>query len=207
MKAKPIIALIVTLGLWTVFSAFSVNEGGYNVGDKIEGFKLKNVDGQMVSLADYPKAKGFIIVFTCNTCPYAKLYEQRINDLNKEYASKGFPVIAINPNDVSQQPGDSFAAMQQRAKDKNYSFPYLHDESQKVTKAFGAEKTPHVYIVKKQNGSMRVAYIGTIDNSPNNAAQANKFYVRDAVDALLAGKEVSKTTTKAIGCTIKWKNS
>src|SRR5580692_9460109 len=115
---------------------------GYNVGDKAMDFKLKNVDGKMVSLSDYKDAKGFIVVFTCNHCPYAKAYEDRINALNVKYASKGYPVIAINPTDASQIESDSYANMQQRAKDKNFSFPYLVDETEDVAHAYGATRTP-----------------------------------------------------------------
>src|ERR1700683_2264957 len=98
---------------------------GYKVGDKAADFKLKNVDGKMVSMADYKDAKGFIVVFTCNHCPFAKAYEDRVIALNAKYASKGYPVIAINPNDPSQVEEDSYANMQARAKAKNYAFPYL----------------------------------------------------------------------------------
>ena len=119
-------------------------------GDYAKDFELPNVDGKMVSLSDYGDAKGFIVVFTCNTCPYAKAYESRIIDLDKKYADKGFPVIAVNPNDISKQPGDSMDEMKKRASSKGYSFPYLRDDSQEVAKAFGATKTPHVYVLNKE---------------------------------------------------------
>ena len=123
---------------------------GYHVGDNIADFSLKNIDGKNVSLANYTKAKGFIIVFTCNHCPYAKAYEDRIIALDKKYAALGYPVIAINPNDAIQYPEDNFEAMQVRSKEKKFNFPYLYDESQKIAKQFGATKTPHVFIVQKQ---------------------------------------------------------
>lgn len=189
-------------------TAFANPQGdGYAVGDNAIGFELKNVDGKMVSTADYKKAKGFIVVFTCNTCPYAKLYESRIDELNKQFADKGYPVLAINSNDVTKKPGDSFEAMAQQAKDKNYSFPYLYDESQEIAKAYGATKTPHVYVLKKEGKDLKVSYIGAIDNNPQDADAADTFYVADAVNQLLAGKEVVTQSTKAIGCTIKWKEA
>lgn len=157
-------------------------------------------------MADYKTAKGFIIVFTCNHCPFAKLYQDRINDLNKTYASKGFPVIAINPNDVVAVPDDSYENMQKRAKDKKYTFPYLIDETQAVAKAFNATKTPHAFIVFKENGKLILKYAGAIDDNAQEPEKAENHYVTDAVNALLAGKPVTTTETKSIGCSIKWKS-
>ncbi len=181
---------------------------GYEVGDLATDFKLPNVDGREVSLADYEDAKGFILIFTCNTCPYAKAYEQRIIDLDKNYASKGFPVIAINPNDISKTPGDSMEEMVARAKKKGYTFPYLRDDSQKTTAAYGATKTPHVYLLNKEaEGKYRVEYIGAIDDSPREAADVTQRYVEDAIGALTKGEKPVVTTKRAIGCTIKWLDS
>ncbi|MEQ8581903.1 MAG: thioredoxin family protein [Marinoscillum sp.] len=199
--------LLVTVAVLFV-SATDTPEEGYEVGDYASDFKLKNVDGAMVSLADYKSAKGFIVVFTCNTCPYAKLYEQRILQLDQKYAAKGFPVIAINPNDVSKQPGDSMEEMIARSKEKEYSFPYLRDDSQSVTAAFGASKTPHVYVLNKESdGKLRVEYIGAIDDSPREASDVKQKYVESAIDALLVGQKPAITTQRAIGCTIKWKDA
>lgn len=177
---------------------------GFEVGDKATDFKLKNVDGKTISMADYKEAKGFIVVFTCNTCPFSKMYEKRIDLLNQKYASQGFPVIAINSNDVTKQPGDSFEEMTKRAEDKGYSFPYLYDESQAVATAYGATRTPHVYVLDK---SFKVSYIGAIDDNHKDADAVTKKYVEDAVDSMLDGKPVITKSTKAIGCTIKWKDA
>ena len=103
----------------------------------------------MVSMADFKDAKGFIIVFTCNTCPYAVAYEDRVEALNKKYADKGYPVIAIMPNNTDVKPGDNMKAMQARAKAKGFTFPYLMDKGQKIYPQYGATKTPHVYILEK----------------------------------------------------------
>src|SRR3954464_46034 len=138
---KKIILIITALVAITTFGAFTMIAGGYRVGDTAKDFKLKNVDGKMVSLADYQSAKGFIIVFTCNHCPFAKAYESRIMDLNKKYAGKGFPVIAINPNDPKIEAEDSFDNMVKIAKEKNYTFPYLFDETQENAMAYGATRT------------------------------------------------------------------
>lgn len=177
---------------------------GFNVGDQATDFKLKNVDGKTISMADYKDAKGYIVVFTCNTCPFSKMYEKRIDLLNQKYESKGYPVIAINSNDVTKQPGDSFEEMVKRSKDKGYSFPYLYDESQAVATAYGATRTPHVYVLNK---NLNVSYIGAIDDNHKDANAVTKRYVEEAIDNLLAGKAVMTPTTKAIGCTIKWKDA
>ncbi len=179
---------------------------GYNVGDKAIDFKLKNVDGKMVSMADYKNAKGFIVTFTCNHCPFAKAYEDRIIALNAKYASLGYPVIAINPNDPKQVDEDSYTNMQKRAKDKNYTFPYLIDETQDIARSFGAAHTPHVYVLQKFGSEYLVKYIGAIDDNSNDPSAAKEKYVEDAVNDLLAGKSVRLPATKAIGCSIKWKS-
>ncbi len=178
---------------------------GYNVGDEATDFKLKNVDGKMVSLGDFKSAKGFILIFTCNHCPYAKKYEDRIIALDKMFKSKGYPVIAINPNDSSLQPQDGFAEMQTRAKEKGFTFPYLVDEGQKIYPVYGATKTPHVYILKKENGKNIVKYIGAIDNNYENPNDVSEYYVQDAVNQLLKNEPVKTERTVAIGCTIKVK--
>lgn len=179
---------------------------GYNVGDKATDFSLKNVDGKMVSMADYKDAKGFIIVFTCNHCPYAKAYEDRIIALNAKYASLGYPVIAINPNDPTQVKEDSYENMQARAKAKNYTFPYVIDESQKIARAYGAAHTPHAFVLQKSGNDYLVKYIGAIDDNSDDASAVKVKYVEDAVNSLLAGKPVSTPSTKAIGCGIKWRS-
>jgi peroxiredoxin len=201
---KTTLMILVCGGL--LFSAIP-RKNGYAVGDTATDFKLKNVDGKMVSLADFKTAKGFIVIFDCNTCPYSKAYNSRIIALDKKYASQGFPVIAINANDPQASPGDSFEDMVSEAKQKAYDFPYLVDESQAVAKAYGATNTPHVFVLKRDAQVLKVEYIGTIDNNARNASAVTQKYVEIAVDALLAGKPVSTTKTKAIGCGIKWKNS
>jgi peroxiredoxin len=199
MKFKRTILLLFVALIATAFTNKAIE--GYKVGDTIEDFKLKNIDDKMVSLSDYTDAKGFIIVFTCNMCPYSVANEDRIVALDKKYKELGFPVIAINPNDPKASRGDSFEDMKVRASEKGFTFPYLFDEGQKVYPKFGATKTPHVYIVSKK--TMKVEYIGAIDNSSRNADNVTEKYVEDAVDTLLAGKKLTKTATRAIGCSIK----
>jgi peroxiredoxin len=202
---KKITTLIAATTL--VVTAAFAPEGGYKVGDKAADFKLKNINDKMVSMADYKDAKGIIVVFTCNHCPYAKKYESRIMDLDKKYKSKGFPVVAISPNDPGVEPEDSFEKMQARAKEKGYSFPYLIDETQNVTKEYGATKTPHVYLLQKEKDGYVVKYIGAIDDNTDDASAVKEKYVENAINNILAGKPVNPDNTKAIGCGIKWKKS
>jgi peroxiredoxin len=206
MKTKSIsIILFVALLGAAVFSSFKSVEknSGYTIGDVATDFKLKNVDGKMVSLSDYKDAKGFIVIFTCNTCPYAVASEDRIIALDKEYKGKGYPVIAINPNNPEVQPDDTFELMQKKAKEKRFTFPYLYDESQTVYAKYGATKTPHVYLLQKVKGKNIVKYIGAIDDNVRNASEVKNNYLSNAIAQLMAGKEVTVKETKAIGCSVK----
>ena len=178
------------------------NPTGYKVGDKATDFKLKSVDNKMYSMADYKDAKGFIVVFTCNHCPFAVKYEDRIIDLAKKYKSKGYVLLAINPNDPAAQPEDSFELMQKRAKEKKFTFPYLFDEGQKIYPQYGATKTPHVFLLDK---NLVVKYIGAIDDNVEDASEVKEKYLENAIAALEKGEEPTPNTTKAIGCTIKVK--
>ncbi|WP_346881396.1 thioredoxin family protein [uncultured Algibacter sp.] len=204
---KKLIKLLPVVLLVFFTSAFTVHknsvENGYKIGDVAEDFSLKNIDGNMVSMADYKDAKGFIIVFTCNTCPYAVMYEDRIVALNKKYASKGYPVIAIMPNNIDVKPGDNLEAMANRAKSKGFNFPYLIDEGQQVYPKFGATKTPHTFVLKKTKKGAEVKYIGAIDNNYKDASSVTTKYVESAVNALLNEQDVLEKETKAIGCSIK----
>jgi len=150
MKAIKFLGLALVIGVMSAFTLIKPAEG-YKVGDIATDFSLKNVDNKKVSLKDFSAAKGFIVVFTCNHCPYAQAYEDRIVALDKKYKKLGYPVIAINPNNPAKQKDDSFELMQVRAKEKNFTFPYLLDEGQKIYPQYGATKTPHVYILQKNS--------------------------------------------------------
>lgn len=205
MKIFKIVLMFVVIA---TISAFTINETkGYKVGDVASDFNLKNVDGKMVSLANFKEAKGFIVVFTCNMCPYSVANEDRLNALDKKYSKKGYPVIAINPNDPEVSKGDSFNDMKIRAKEKGFTFPYLFDEGQKVYPMYGATKTPHVYILNKTAGKLIVEYIGAIDDSSRDESNVSERFVEDAVDALLKGDKPAKKYTRAIGCSVKDKRS
>jgi len=185
--------------------AVSLKPNGVGVGDKAPAFKLKNVDGQEYSFENIKDAngdepKGFIVIFTCNTCPYAVASEQRIIDLHKKYAPMGYPVVAIQPNDPAAQPGDSFAAMQKRAKEMEFPFLYLFDEGQKVYPQYGATRTPEVYLVDK---GLTVRYTGAIDDSVRDAESVKEKFLENAIEAIEKGEEPKPAATKAVGCGIK----
>jgi len=198
------IVMVISTALLLVFQVRA--DGPFRPGDKASDFSLKSVKGEMVSLADMENARGFIVVFTSNVCPVAKKYEQRVIDLHSVFSAKGYPVVAINSNDPEANPGDSFEAMKKVASEKGYAFTYLRDESQDVAKSYGATNTPHVYVLSKKGENLKVEYVGAIDNNSDDATKANKTYVADAVNSLLKGESVTVPSTKAIGCSIKWKN-
>ncbi|MBX3102423.1 MAG: thioredoxin family protein [Bacteroidetes bacterium] len=197
------------LSITVLFSllAISASAGGpgkgYQVGDKVTDFKLKNIDGKQLGLSDFQDRKGVIVVFTCNHCPYAIKYEDRLIDLHSRYGAD-FPVLAINPNAPTVE-DDSYDQMKVRAQEKGFNFPYLLDADQKIAHQFGAERTPHVYLLQPVNKTWQVAYIGAIDDNAGDASAVKTRYLEDALKALKDGKPIAQSTTKAIGCTIKWK--
>jgi AhpC/TSA family. len=180
---------------------------GYRPGDRAKEIKLKNIDGKMYSLSQDKDAKGFIVIFTCNHCPFSVAYEDRILALDKKYKPLGYPVVAVNPNDERIVPDDSFENMVKRAREKGFTFPYLQDATQFYAREYGAARTPHVFVLQKSGKDLIVKYIGAIDNNTYNPDEVTERYVESAVDALVAGKDVAVPFTKAIGCTIKWKKS
>lgn len=203
MKKTTIFLLLISMAFAAMsFQSATAPDKGYKVGDTARDFSLINVKGKQVSLAGIKNAKGYIVVFTCNHCPYAKAYEQRLIDLHKKYAPLGYPVVAINPNDKDVQPQDSYENMKKLAKKKKYPFHYLYDETQEIAKAYGATRTPHVYVLDEDRV---VRYIGAIDDNSEDPAMVKETYVANAVEALLNSKDVATKETKAIGCGIKWK--
>ncbi len=191
---KTILGLVCIVAL----GAATLNTNGYQVGDTAEDFSLMGVDDQMHSLADYEDAKGFVVIFTCNHCPYSVAYEDRVIALHAEYG-EDYPVIAINPNDPVSYPSDNFENMKVRAQEKGFTFDYLFDDGQQVFPKFGATKTPHVFLLDKE---LKVQYIGAIDNSTEESG-VTKTYLADAIESLQAGESPKVTSTKAIGCGIK----
>ena len=199
MKLINTIFLFTLLGL----GLSGVNAQGYAIGDVASDFNLINVDDTNCSLSQFEGANGFIIVFTCNHCPYAVMYEDRLIELHNNFASQGYPVVAIMPNDTEVKPADSFENMKLRAEEKGFPFKYLLDEDQSVYPLYGATKTPHVYLL---NANRVVKYIGAIDDSPRDAAAVDEKFLENAIEALKLGQDPDPATTKAIGCSIKTKS-
>lgn len=198
-------SFLLIMAAFLFLLSFSSDKKGYQVGDTISDFSLKNTKGEMISLNSFKDAKGFIIVFTCNHCPFSVAYEDRIIALQNKYKAKGFPVVAINSNDKDVVPEDSFEEMIKRADEKKFNFDYIYDSNQEIARQFGAARTPHVFIVQKQKSDLKLRYIGAIDDNTDQPEAVTKKYVESAVNEILAGKEVSTPMTKAIGCTIKWR--
>ena len=178
----------------------SIDEiGGYKIGDTATDFILKNVDETMFSLSDIKNAKGYIVVFTCNECPFAKMYEDRLIELHNEYAAKGYSVIAINPNSPENE-SEGFEAMQKRAAEKEFPFVYLVDEGQKIYPEYGAVRTPHVFLLDQDK---KVQYIGAIDDNAKSPEDVKVKFLEDAIAALEKGEAPNPNITKAIGCPVK----
>ncbi len=205
---KKAITTVVALaaGLLLFVAAGSVyRPGGLEIGDKAPTFKLKNVDGKYYELTDIKDAegndaKGYIVTFTCNTCPYAVAYEDRIIEMHEKFSGMGYPVVAVQPNDPAAQAGDSFEKMQERAREKGFPFVYLFDEGQKVYPQYGATRTPEIFLL---DSDLTLRYHGAIDDNYQDAEAVTINYVANAIEALEAGSDPEPATTKAIGCTIK----
>lgn len=175
-----------------------------HVGKVIPEFSLLNTDNKFVSLSNYPNAKGFIIVFTCNHCPFAKLYPERLNALNLKYTKLDVPLLAINSMDTAVYVDESFELMREKAMRENLNFPYLYDASQTVGKSFSADHTPHAFIIWKVNNQWVIKYSGAIDDNGEHPEIASSF-IEPALNELLANKEVSKSETASFGCRIYYR--
>ena len=172
------------------------------IGDKALPFNLPGVDGKNQALADYARKNVTIVIFSCNHCPYVRAWEDRMVQIQGDYAAKGVQLLAINANDASTYPDDDFESMKQRALDKHFNFPYLRDESQEVAHAYGAQRTPEVFLFDTAE-TMR--YHGVIDDNYDDPTAVKRRYLRDALDAVLSGKAPKAADTMPVGCTIKWK--
>jgi peroxiredoxin len=197
----------IKLFLFIIVSCLSLLTSSFVSKNKMEikNFSLMNVDGNMVSLSDYPKAKGFIVIFTCNHCPFAKLYPNRLNALNAKYKMLDVPLIAISSTDTIQYDGDTFGKMQEKAKIEKFNFPYLFDGTQEIAKQFKAQKTPHAFVIWKVKGKWRIKYDGAIDDNGMEPEKVEHQYVSDAVDALLNNKVIEIKESKSVGCQINFR--
>jgi peroxiredoxin len=173
-----------------------------SIGSKPPNFSLKGVDGKQHSLDEYKDAKVLVIAFTCNHCPFVVGSEERIIRFANDYAGKGVKLVTINSNESENHPGDSFDAMVARATEKKFPFPYLRDETQDVARAYGALRTPHFYVFDAER---KLRYTGRMDDNPRTPGAQKTHELRDAVDAVLAGKKPPVELTNPIGCNVKWK--
>ena len=172
------------------------------LGSEAPAFRLPGVDGKDHSLGEYGNARALAVVQYCNHCPYVLAWEGRLMALARDYAAQGLRVVAVNSNDAARYPEDSFERMKERAEELDLPFDYLFDASQSFARALGAERTPEVFLFDWER---RLRYHGAIDDSRDEHAVSSS-YLRDAVDALLAGKEPPVAETESVGCTVKWKN-
>lgn len=173
------------------------------IGQKAPDFSLPGVDGQTHSLADLlSHNQAVAVIFSCNHCPYVRAWEDRMIAIQSDYAARGVVLAAINANDTAKYPEDDFDHMQRRAASEGFNFLYLRDDSQEVARAYGGTHTPHVFLLDRAGV---VRYMGAIDDNYEDAAAVEQDYLRDALDAIIAGQTPAVTTTKAVGCTIKWK--
>jgi peroxiredoxin len=172
------------------------------IGDEIIPFKLPGTDGAEHSTDDFADKQALVVIFSCNHCPYVRAWEDRMVEVQKDYADKGVQLIAVNANDDVKYPEDSFEEMKKRAAEKGFNFPYLRDETQEVARAYGAERTPEVFVFDRDR---KLRYHGAIDDNYENPQLVRRSYLREALDALLAGSEVPTAETPPVGCTIKWR--
>lgn len=166
--------------------------------------KMKNVNGKELTLAGSAGKHGTLVVFTCNACPWAKKWEKRVADIGNAALAAGLGVVAINSNDPSVNAEDGYAEMQKRSKALKLKFPYVVDATSDVARAFGATRTPEAFVFDAQG---KLVYHGTIDDNANDAAAVKEAWLKDAVNAVAAGKAVSVAETKAFGCTIKFRKA
>jgi peroxiredoxin len=164
-------------------------------------FNLPAVDGKTYSLSSFKERELLVVVFTCNHCPYAQAYEKRLFKLAKEFSAKA-AFVAINSNDSENYPDDSFEKMTERAADKGFPYPYVHDETQETARAYGALVTPHVFVFNK---GRKLIYQGGVDNNWENGDAATKQYLHDALSAASEGRDIARKMAPVIGCSVKWK--
>jgi peroxiredoxin len=171
------------------------------LGDKAIDFRLPGVDGKTHDLGEYQDKPVVVVTFWCNHCPYVQAWEPRVLEAQRDYATKGVQFVAINANETVNYPTDDFPHMVERAKAKAYNFPYLRDESQEIARAYGATRTPELFVFDKDR---RLRYHGATDDNHESAARVTKRYLRDALDAVLAGRDPPLPETPPRGCSVKW---
>ena len=172
------------------------------IGSAAPDFNLQGIDGKKYSISSLTDKKALIVIFSCNHCPYVQAYEERIKQIQQDYGNKGVSVIAINSNEDKGYPEDSFENMKKRAAEQNFNFLYLRDDDQSVARAYDATHTPEIFLFDENRN---LAFHGKIDDNWQEPSKVQNHYLRNALDELLGGKEISVPETFTIGCTIKWK--
>ena len=172
------------------------------IGAKAKPFLLPGTDSQEYSLESFKDSDVLAVIFSCNHCPYVQAWEGRMVQIQADYQDKGVRLVAINANDASKYQDDDFDSMKERAQSKGFNFPYLRDESQAVAREYGAERTPEVFLF---NSDRELVYHGAIDDNYDDPEAVSDAYLRDAIEATLAGDQPQVNTTSPVGCTIKWK--
>jgi peroxiredoxin len=179
-----------------------MHSNGMPIGTAAPPFSLPGVDGETHSLDSFSDAELLVVVFTCNHCPYAIASEDRLIEIQRDYASKGVQIVAINPNDAKNYPDDSFEKMKERAAEKSFNFPYLRDESQEVARAYDAACTPDIFVF---DADRKLLYNGRIDDNWQEPDNVTRNDLREVLDAALEGRSVDFEHVPSMGCSIKWK--
>lgn len=188
--------------LLAVFTLMGFVPANLNIGDELPkaSVKIKDISGKTLTLNDVIETNGLLVMFSCNTCPYVIKNQQRTRDILKYAQTKNIGVVVLNPNEAYRNNEDSFDAMNEYARENGYQWPYAIDKNHELADAFGASKTPECYLFNNKN---KLVYHGAIDDSPADAASVSRYYLKDAINALISGKEIPVKTSRSIGCTIK----
>ncbi len=188
------------------FSAMALEySSSLDLGSKAHPFSLPGVDGKTYTLEDFKGSQGLLIIFMCNHCPYVIAVHERLNQIAKDYASRGISVIGINSNDPLYKQEDDFEHMVETSKKWSLVFPYVFDESQAVAKAYDAACTPDPYLYEKVNGEFRLHYHGRIDDSWKDESKVKEQSLRLAIEKLISGQKFDRDPVPSMGCSIKWK--
>lgn len=203
MRRYTVVRTVSILALCLVsMPALAADPLALGTGMAAADVKMKDVTGEGISISDTRGEKGTLVIFTCNACPWVKAWEERIVSVGNAARSQGVGVIAINANDPNKVAEDSYEVMQKRARERGMEFPYVVDSTSDVARAYGATRTPEVFLFDAED---RLAYHGAIDDNAKDASAVEQDYLKDAVQAVAAGKPVPVAETKALGCTIKFK--
>jgi len=206
MGYRSVIGVVIALNFWFVGFAKAIAVASDSIVIKplqvVQPFLLKSVSGEFIGMSTFPEAKGMIVVFTCNHCPFAKLYPERMSELHRKYAPKGIPLLAISSTDTVLFEEDGFLEMQKVAQQQGFEFPYLFDAEQTVVQDFGAQKTPHAFVLSRSEEGWEIVYSGSIDDNGADPSAVKHRYVEDAVKSVLKHKKVKVVSTSSIGCFI-----